>query len=223
MHQDYPNQHLINAFTVDNKVNTLHNLLDCVNHSEVTLRRKIKRIGLLVSYNFNSKFYSLPSLASFNAQGIWNCDGICFSKHGSLVKTVKKLVYNSRAGYTSMELSEILFVRVNDLLRIQTSKQGFRREKEGRSYVYYSGDEAVFAAQYKERQLLTTGFFTQKANAVLEDKDIVIAILIEIIQSGNLSEEALSQHLMAKSVDVGISEIRAVIFHYGIKKTMHKS
>ncbi|MFV1976272.1 MAG: hypothetical protein ACC651_11030 [Candidatus Scalindua sp.] len=222
MKQDPLNQYVTDAFTADCKVNTLENLLGSSTCSEVTLRRKIKQTGLLTSYNHNSKFYTLPSMASFNEYGIWDCEGIYFSAHGSLVKTVIKLVRDSKAGCRPKELSSILQVRVNDLLRQQTAKQTVRREKTGRGYVYYSSDETVYATQRKERGLVIATSSLQKGDALMDDKDIVIAILVEIILSGNLDEEAIGLRLKAKGVDAGIKEIQAVISHYGIKKTMRK-
>lgn len=222
MKQDHLYQHVIDAFTADSKVNTLQDLLDPSTCSQVTLRRKIKQIGLLTSYNHNSKFYTLPSMTCFNAHGIWDCEGIYFSAHGSLVKTVIKLVHNSKAGCKPTELSSILHVRVNDLLRLQTAKQTVRRGKTGRSYVYYSSDETVYATQHRERELLIASSSLQKGDALMDDKDIVIAILVEIIISSNLGEDAIERRLRAKGVDAGVKEIQAVISHYGIKKTMRK-
>ena len=222
MKQDLLNQYVTDAFTVDCKVNTLDKLLGSSTCSEVTLRRKIKQIGLLTSYNYNSKFYTLPSMASFNEYGIWDCEGIYFSAQGSLVKTVIKLVHNSKAGCRPTELSSILQVKVNDLLRQQTTKQTVRRKKEGRSYVYYSSEETVYATQHRARELLIAASSIQKGGALIGDKNIIIAILVEIIRSGNLDQEAIERCLKAKGVDAGIKEIQAVISHYGIKKTMRK-
>jgi len=211
------------AFTADNKANTFQYLLNSCECSETTLRRKIKQIGLIVSYNFNSKFYTLPTIASFNEHGIWDWQGIYFSIHGSLVKTLRKLIDDSKAGCTPAELSSILFVRVNDLLRVQSSRHLIRREKAGRTYVYYSSDDTVFSIQHRERQLLLAGPSLPKGTSVIDDKHIVIAILVEIILGGNLCEEAIGRRLKAKSVDVGTAEIQAVVSHYGLKKTIHKS
>lgn len=222
MKQDPLNQYVTDAFTADSKVNTLDKLLYSCACSEVTLRRKIKQVGLLTSYNHNSKFYTLPAMASFNEHGIWDCEGIYFSAHGSAVKTVIKLVGDSKAGCRPTELSSILHVRVNDLLRQQTAKQTVRREKAGRSYVYYSSDETVYATQHRERELLIADSSLQKGEMLMDDKDIVIAILVEIILSSNLGEEAIERRLKDKGVDAGVSEIQAVISHYGIKKTMRK-
>ncbi len=217
-------QSIINSFTADNKVNTFKELLNISTCSEATLRRRIKQIGMLVSYNFNSKFYTLSSMASFNEHGIWDYQGILFSALGSLTKTVKKLIDNSKFGYTPTELSSILHVRVNDLLRVQTDKQYFKRKKVGREYVYYNSDEHVFAIQHKERQLLIiSSSLKNDTTGILKDKDIVIAILVEIILSGKLGEEYLQQRLKNKSVNLNVPEIHAVISHYGLKKTMHKS
>lgn len=217
-------QSIVDCFTADNKVNTIQQLLDVCTCSEVTLRRRIKQIGMLVSYNFNSKFYTLSSMASFNDYGIWDYRGILFSAYGSLTKTVKELIDNSKFGYTPTELSSILHVRVNDLLRVQTDKQYFNRKKVGREYVYYNSDEQVFTGQYKERQLLiASSSLKNDATGVLKEKDIIIAILVEILLSGKkLHEEDIQQALKNKSVNASVAEINAVISHYGLKKTMHK-
>lgn len=216
-------QTIVGCFTADNKVNTIQQLLHVCNCSKVTLRRRIKQIGMLVSYNLNSKFYTLSSLASFNDFGIWDYRGILFSAYGSLTKTVKALINNSKFGYTSTELSSILHVRVNDFLRVQADKQCFKRKKVGREYVYYNLDEQVFTRQYKERQLLiASSSLKNDATDVLKKKDIIIAILVEILLSGKLHEEDIQQALKNKSMNASVAEINAVISHYGLKKTMHK-
>jgi len=216
-------QRIVNSFTPDNKVNTFRGLLNLYTCSEATLRRRIKQIGLLVSYNFNSKFYTLSSIATFNEYGIWEYEKILFSAYGCLTKTIKVLIYNSPSGYTQNELSLILHVRVNDLLRIQTGKQALKREKTGREYVYYSSDPQVFAAQHKKRQILINLSLQEKDIIdVLPGKDIVISILVEIILSGKLYKDELVQRLVKKTVSVTESEIDSVISYYNLKKTKLK-
>ena len=214
---------LSNAFNFDNEMITFKDLLNHCKCSQATLRRKIKQIGLLVSYNFNSRFYTLSSLASFNEYGIWNNKGICFSIHGSLVKTVSKLVDNSKAGYTPSELSALLHVRVNDLLREQTKKQALKREKLGRTYVYYSGDDQSYAQQYRERQSLLDKQVLQGVTSVINNRDAVIAILVEVILSGSLYTQVIGQRLKVKSPRINIGQIQFVISQLGLKKTMPKS
>ena len=89
--------------------------------------------------------------------------------------------------------------------------------------VYYNSDEHVFAIQHKERQLaIIFSSLKNDTTGILKNKDIVIAILVEIILSGKLGEEYLQQGLRNKSVNASVPEIHAVISHYGLKKTMHK-
>ncbi len=51
--------------------------------SSRTLRRKIKTLGIITSYNANSKFYTLPKFAKFDSYGLWENKEICFSLYGS--------------------------------------------------------------------------------------------------------------------------------------------
>lgn len=146
-----------------------------------------------------------------------------FSAYGCLTKTIKVLIYKSPSGYTQNELSLILHVRVNDLLRTQTGKQALKREKTGREYVYYSSDPQVFAAQHKKRQILINLSLQEKDIIdVLPGKDIVISILVEIILSGKLYKDELVQRLVKKTVSVTESEIDSVISYYNLKKTKLK-
>jgi hypothetical protein len=161
-------------------------------------------------------------MVSFNEHGIWNKEGVYFSVHGNLVQTINKLVHASQRGYTAKELSHILHVKVDDLLRIQTNKQLLKREKQGRSYIYYSADEEIYTIQRRERQLLSGAAALQNSRLVINNKDVVIAILIEIILSGKICIESIEQQLKAKSLHTNIAEIEVVISHYNLKKTMHK-
>ncbi len=217
-------QTILNAFSSDKKVLTLKELRLGYACSEVTLRRKIKQAGLLVSYNFNARFYTLPSTPSFNEDGIWKHKGILFSTQGTLTKMMIMLTGKSKAGYTAEELKLILHVRVNDLLRIQVEKERLARKKMEQGYVYYSSDERVFAMQLKEREVLINAPLLKKVVAeILKDKDTVIAILVAIVLSGDLNEERLQRGLKDKKVKVDSDGIGAVISHFGLKKMTRRS
>ena len=123
MREDTLTKSIQGCYTAENKICTFEHMFSLCSCSEATLRRRINQIKLLVSYNHNSKFYTLSSFADFDKFGIWSWQGVLFSRHGSLSRTCKVLVDNSKAGYTTKELAAILYVRVNDLLRIQSEKQ----------------------------------------------------------------------------------------------------
>ena len=87
---------------------TLTALAQQINYSEVSVRRFLKRIGYLRSFTHNGKFYTLKTMATFNAQGIWRYEQTGFSKHGTLMQTIDYLIHKSPMGLSAAELTGIL-------------------------------------------------------------------------------------------------------------------
>ncbi len=180
-------------------------------------------MGLLVSYNHNSRFYTLSSFADFDKFGIWAWQEVLFSRHGSLSTTCRVLVDNSKAGYTAKELASILHVKVSDLLRVQSGKQLIARERLGKEYVYYSTDSSLYISQQEARQSIIYSLDKGQKDA-LPEKDTIIAILVAIISSERGDPGEVLRRLKAgnRQLTVDISDVEAVISHYGLKKTLFK-
>ena len=99
MNKNKLSSQLRNAFTPDNEVNTFKYLLNCSKCSQATLRRKIKQIGLLVSYNFN--------LANQFAKLDINEIELPFEKH-ELDLAVPQKIKNTLKNFTPLECLEKL-------------------------------------------------------------------------------------------------------------------
>ena len=54
---------------------------DC---SKITIRRHLKKLKVISSYNKNGKYYTLPSIVNFDINGLWSYQGVLFSKYGNL-------------------------------------------------------------------------------------------------------------------------------------------
>ena len=76
------------------KILTLDALSHLLRCADVTSRRRLKRWRALTSYNHNNRYYTLPSIPTFDANGLWHYRGVSFSKHG----TCKQTVINSPLG-----------------------------------------------------------------------------------------------------------------------------
>ena len=85
----------------DKKVMTMSDLQNRMKVSEITIRRKLKKTGALTSYNKNGMFYTLPHIPKFDAQGLWANNGIRFSKHGNMNRTIIQLINHSEIGRAS--------------------------------------------------------------------------------------------------------------------------
>ena len=184
-----------------------------------TLQRKIKKCKLLASYNKNSKFYTLPTLAVFNDFGIWQYHEILFSQQGNLYQTLVYLVDQSKSGYTSGELLQIVQVKTDDALRVLTNQKRLQREKHYSYYVYYSINHHRFQLQKNNR---LSDFLPVAPQYLPKDKNIIISVLVEIIHSDTLSLESLLTGLKKRHIEASAQQILGVISHYDLKKKKSK-
>src|SRR5680860_1551338 len=74
------------------KVLTIGDLVNRMEVSEITVRRKLKQSGALTGYNKNGKYYTLPHIPTFDSHGLWNYKDIRFSKYGNLNRTIPGLI-----------------------------------------------------------------------------------------------------------------------------------
>ena len=115
------------------------------------------------------------------------------------------------------------FSRVNDLLRIQSEKQLIIRERLGKEYVYYTTAPSLYMSQQEARRSIIYSLGKGQKGA-LPKKDTVIAILVAIISCERVDHGEVLHRLQIsnKELEVDVTDIEAVIFHYELKKTAFK-
>lgn len=72
--------------------------------TRVTAFRYLRQLNHLTSYTHNGKYYTLPSIAQFDANGFWYFGDIGFSVHGTLINILTHAITTSEAGKTNAEL-----------------------------------------------------------------------------------------------------------------------
>lgn len=206
-------------FSSSRPVNTIDALLRKSGLSLRTLRRRMKEAEVISSYNANSAFYTLPSLAEFGPQGIWHYRQASFSVWGSLTATIKHLVDKSVNGYVAAELSGVLHVRTDDHLRILAVKGDIGKTRLASRNIYISIDNEISRKQISERKRLLREVFPAKWK-LPRDKDRII-ILIEIILTEKLTVDPkdICRNLNRKGYAFKPEVIEDVIACYGLKKT----
>jgi len=118
-----------------------------------TVFRKLKELEYLSSYSHRGKYYTLRSIARFNAQGLWNWRSVRFACFGNLLDTAEAFVCRSEAGYTAAELKGVLHVKTKHALT-QLSRSGrLQREPFDSVYVYLSGESHIAGRQRKARKV----------------------------------------------------------------------
>ena len=142
--QDHLRQH---------KIATIAELHDALGTPCVrTVFRKLSMLGYLSSYSHRGKYYTLPSIAAFDAQGLWCCENIWFSRFGNLVDTNQTFVDRSSVGYTAAELAGELHVQCKHTLSELVQRGRLERDRIEATYVYFASNRARHIQQRRARQ-----------------------------------------------------------------------
>jgi hypothetical protein len=100
-----------------------------------TVVRKLAQLGYRTSYSHRGGFYTLDSIARFDAEELWGCRGAWFSRHGTLLATAQSLVGEAPAGYFAHELEARLHVSVKDPLHQLVNQRRLDRQLLGPLYL----------------------------------------------------------------------------------------
>jgi len=84
--------------------------------AERTLYRKLKQASYRTSYTHGGGYFTLSEIAKFNKDGLWCCDSVWFSRHGTLLATLEAWVNQAGKGFYAMELENALHVSVKETL-----------------------------------------------------------------------------------------------------------
>jgi hypothetical protein len=161
-------------------LNQLQNALD--NPNQRTVFRKLKSLDYLSSYSHRGMYYTLQSIAKFNAEGLWSHQSVWFSIFGSLLETAKAFVERSEAGYSAAELNQALHVETkHSLLKLNRAAQ-VQREKIQGCYIYFCAESKKYADQREARvqrkqQSLATLLVANPDLAEHEAKAVVMLFL----------------------------------------------
>ena len=144
---------VVRQFLLRNQIADLAQLKEALGTSvDVTVFRKLRELGHLTSYSHRGRYYTLPEIAHFAADGLWSCRSVWFSRFGTLVKTAESFVNQSPAGYLAEELAQALHAQVHDAL-LQLVRQGrIARQQVSGLYLYTSVSSDVRRLQLMARR-----------------------------------------------------------------------
>lgn len=196
------------------KVLTLADLVQELQASVRTVRRRLKSWQALASFNFNCRFYTLPDVPQFDSHGLWFYRDIGFSRHGHLPQTIVALVHQSPSGLTAAELGQRLRLDPRSFLWQFHQHPSLQRQKDQGRYVYFAADPQVATHQQ-------TGRRAGLAPTRLPTADAAIAILVQAIQHPQASPQELCHRLHARYPQLTPAAIEALFAQHGLtlKKT----
>lgn len=185
--------------------------------SRMSAFRRLRELDYISSYSHGGRYYTLPSVANFDSDGLWFCDDVGFSQFGNLKETVIQLVEQSIAGKTHVELEKQLRLRVhNTLLDLVRSKKITREAFEG-VFVYLSTGvnraQQQIAHRHEGRR--------DSTQEVLPD-GIVIEVVAEIIRSNRvqIDQSTILSRLAARGIRITPSQFSQLCTRLDLKKTL---
>jgi len=198
------------------KVMKLEEVAELVQSSIHTARRRLKQWQAHTSYNQNGRYYTLPDVPEFDADGLWHWRGIFFSRYGNLKQTVVELIRHSSAGLDAGEMKSLLGLDPRSFLSSFADHPQIKREKSQGRFVYYCADRSVYSGQHQRRSVLSA---QGRQPTAFE----AIAILVEKIKHPALSNQALSRRLKKQKLSVEPETIKNLFILHGLaeKKTPH--
>jgi hypothetical protein len=184
--------------------------------SRMSAIRRLRELDYLSSYSHGGRYYTLPAVAHFDAQGLWRYEDVGFSRFGTLKDTLIQLIDPSIAGKTHEELERQLGIRVHNSLLDLVRRARISREATAGQFVYLSIDpdkaQEQLACRHKHR--------ADSVQDVLPD-GIVVEVLAEIIRADTVAidEPAILSRLVARGTDISATQLSQVCTRLALKKT----
>jgi len=207
-HSNKNGNHLkkLTEFLKRKKVATMDELKSVLD-TEVTMTiyRALKRASYRTSYSHNGRYYTLSKLVGFDKDGLWSAQSVWFSRHGTLLATLEKVVSDSERGCIADELQSLLHVGVKESLLRLVQRRSISRERIGRSYLYCSKNESDRKRQLAARgvgPLLAPSEVPDEVKAaivlfaaLLNERQLRLFAGVQVLQFGKTAEGWLSELL----------------------------
>jgi len=184
------------------------------NASRATCFRYLQQVPYHRSYNYNGRYYTRKDPTRHDRFGLFWYEGIFFSRDNTLGETIRRLVWESQAGWTQRELQDVLRVRVQVIL-LNTFHQGkVDREKVHGFYVYLHPDPAVQGAQLNRRRERKSLEVPAKVGAPEIGDPVIIQVLLTLLHHRGAKAAGVVRYLRGHSPPITLAEVRIVFARY---------
>lgn len=185
--------------------------------SRMTAFRRLSAVGYLSSYSHAGRYYTLRDVPEFDAEGLWQHQGVLFSHAGTLKEAAARMVAQAEAGQFHRELQLRLGLRVHNTLADLVENRRVGRERLQGEYLYVSADAERAATQVARR--VQIGREPKLADERL-DPVMVIEVLAEVIHGSvvALDAEAVAARLAARGVAVTVAQVAEIFRRHGVGK-----
>ena len=195
------------------KVMTIDQLVDLLQCSVITGRRRLKKWSAYTSINQNGRYYTLPKIPVFDDDGLWRHRSVLFSEHGNLKQTILCLIRQSQMGLSAGQIAQLLDLSPTSSYFTHVHQAtGISREKHHGRFVYFSDSLEHHHRQKQERSL-------SRFRAVDWPTDAqAVMILVEFIKYPGIDMEQLAVKLVHQGWPVEPTVIEAFLTRHDLLK-----
>ena len=200
-----------------NKIILLNEIMQIMNCSVMTVRRRLKEWNAVSSVNMNRRYYSLPEFIDFDSNGLCFFGDVGFSKYNFLNQTIICLVVSSKAGLSATNIQDLLHLSFYSSSFVKIFKKGsLYRQKIGGEYFYFALDEKNSSKQIHERKEIAKWDSTKKLSL-----STAIEVLAELINNPKSNSEEISNSLMKRCIKATPGQIKNFFENHDLlKKTL---
>jgi hypothetical protein len=162
-----------------------------------TVFRKLAELDYRTSYSHRGAYYTLDSLARYDAYGLWSHEDVHFSKHGTLLDTAGELAARAPAGYFTDELEAVVHVPVKDALRQLVERGRLQRRPCPDRYLYGAAERGRWQEQWTARQAQTDELPAAVAlfYSLLDEQQRRLYAGLESLQEGHGGDQRMAELL----------------------------
>jgi len=118
----------------------------------MTVVRKLRELVYKTSYSHGGRYYTLNEIARFDSTGLWSWKSAHFSRFGTLLTTLEKLIVASDDGYFAHELTKLLHVETKTSLLKLCHQDKISRERVFGLYLYCAAEPSARKRQIGARR-----------------------------------------------------------------------
>jgi hypothetical protein len=192
---------------------TITQLVQLLQCSVITARRRLKKWKTYTSINKNGRYYTLPQIPVFDANGLWRYQTILFSKHGNLKQTIIQLIRQAPTGLSAAAIAKMVAIAPSSSLFVQIKNvAGIRREKHQGRFIYFSDNPAIYNCQKQQWALSRQNIINWPTDAE------AVVILVQLIKHPGIDLEQLADKVAQQGQRIAPAALRSFLQWHGLLK-----
>lgn len=192
---------------------TITQLVQLLQCSVITARRRLKKWKVYNSINKNGRYYTLPKVPVFDANGLWQYQTILFSKHGNLKQTIIQIIRQAPTGLSAADIAKMVALAPSSSLFAQIKNAaGIRREKHRGRFIYFSDNPAIYKRQKQQWAL------NRQSNINWPTDAEAVVILVQLIKHPGISLEQLAAKIALHGQRIAPEVLGSFLQSHGLLK-----